>query len=218
MDSTRSFYDRISRVYDLLADRSEQEAREAGLAALDVSAGEAVLEIGFGTGHALVALAEAVGKEGRVAGIDLSPGMRAVTEKRLGDAGLAEQVELVTGDARTLPWKDDSFDAVFLCFTLELFEPADIPRVLAEVQRVLRPGTGAAKGRLGLVSRTAGEHPGPVVEIYRWLHRHFPHFVDCQPIDASGWLEGSGFEIETEQELSIWGLPVAVITARPWAS
>lgn len=213
-DPTRSFYDRISRVYDLLADHSEHEARVAGLEALGARPGEAVLEIGFGTGHALVDLAHSVGPAGRVCGIDLSPGMRTVAERRLDEAGLREQVELETGDARALPWDDASFDAVFLAFTLELFEPEDIPRVLAEVRRVLRRGTGGGAGRLGLVSLTAGEHPGPIVELYRWLHRHFPHFVDCQPIDAAGWLEGSGFAIQTERELSIWGLPVAVLVAR----
>jgi hypothetical protein len=56
---TRKFYDRISNVYDALADANEHTARKKGLALLAVQRGESVLEIGFGTGHSLVALAEA---------------------------------------------------------------------------------------------------------------------------------------------------------------
>ena len=49
-DQTRSFYNKISGVYDLLSDRSEAPMRKAGLELLKASAGEHVLEIGFGTG------------------------------------------------------------------------------------------------------------------------------------------------------------------------
>ena len=54
------FYDRISHAYDALSDASEHEAREAGERALAVQPGEQVLEIGYGTGHALADLARAV--------------------------------------------------------------------------------------------------------------------------------------------------------------
>ncbi len=50
-DHRKSFYNKIARFYDLLAERSEQPMREAGLQKLAVGAGELVLEIGFGTGH-----------------------------------------------------------------------------------------------------------------------------------------------------------------------
>ncbi|HQX50338.1 MAG TPA: hypothetical protein PLR25_10540 [Planctomycetaceae bacterium] len=43
---TRKFYDRISAAYDLIADSGEHVARECGLKALDIRAGEQVLEIG----------------------------------------------------------------------------------------------------------------------------------------------------------------------------
>ncbi|MCS7469621.1 hypothetical protein NZK35_23470 [Stieleria sp. ICT_E10.1] len=55
--STRSFYDRISHVYNLIADAGEHKARERGLEILAVQEGEDVLEIGYGTGHSLTELA-----------------------------------------------------------------------------------------------------------------------------------------------------------------
>ena len=49
---TKAFYDKISHVYDLLAEHSEGPIRRAGLEKLDALPGEKVLEIGFGTGQA----------------------------------------------------------------------------------------------------------------------------------------------------------------------
>ena len=43
-ETNRSFYDRISATYDLIADAGEHRAREAGEAALNVQPGERVLE------------------------------------------------------------------------------------------------------------------------------------------------------------------------------
>jgi demethylmenaquinone methyltransferase/2-methoxy-6-polyprenyl-1,4-benzoquinol methylase len=214
--STRSFYDRISGAYDLIADASEHGAREAGLEMLAAAPGEAILEVGFGTGHALVTLAQAVGNAGSVVGVDLSAGMLAVARQRLAKVGLEDRVELKLGDARDLPFEAGRFDAVFFSFTLELFEEEEIPRVLAEVRRVLRsPGSEAARPRLGVVALTPGEHPGLAVEIYRWFHRHFPHFVDCQPIAAGELVEAAGFEILSSEQQQIWHLPVAMLLARP---
>ena len=97
-NQTRSFYDRISRGYDLIADSSEHAIRERGIRALGLSQGQRVLEIGYGTGHGLLSLADAVGKTGQVHGVDISSGMTAVARARIGSAGL-RNVTLTVGDA-----------------------------------------------------------------------------------------------------------------------
>jgi ubiquinone/menaquinone biosynthesis C-methylase UbiE len=118
---TQQFYDRISHAYDLIADGGEHKARERGLGLLDVQPEESVLEIGYGTGHSLVQLAKSVGEGGRVTGIDISPGMRDVARKRVTEAGVAAQVELLVGEVPPLPMADDTFDVVTMSFTLEHF-------------------------------------------------------------------------------------------------
>ena len=135
---TRGLYDRISRAYDLIADSSEHEVRDLGVRALGVSRGQRVLEIGCGTGHGLVSLAYDVGDVGQVHGVDLSWGMMAVARRRVQSAAL-RNVTLTHCDARVLCFRSGVFDAVFMSFTLDLFEGA-IPNVLAEVRRVLRGG------------------------------------------------------------------------------
>ena len=150
---TKAFYDKIAKVYDLLAEHSERPMREAGLRLLAAAPGEHVLEIGFGTGHILAELANAVGPTGKVFGIDISEKMLDHARGVLSNKGLIDWVSLDCGDAESLPYGDDSLDGIFMCFTLELFDTPDIPKVLAECKRVLRPG-----GRLA-AARREGRHP-----------------------------------------------------------
>ena len=137
---TKAYYDKISHVYDRLAEHSEGPVRRAGLEKLDARPGEKVLEIGFGTGHCLVSLAQSVGPTGKVYGLDLSERMCDLARDNLHKAGLADRVELTCGDAVRLPYPPDSLDAIFMSFTLELFDTPEIPKVLAECQRVLGAG------------------------------------------------------------------------------
>src|SRR5208283_5876056 len=85
---TKAFYDKIAKVYDLLSEHSERPMREAGLKLLATAPGEHVLEIGFGTGHILAELANAVGPTGKVFGIDLSENMAAYAKDLLSSQGL----------------------------------------------------------------------------------------------------------------------------------
>ena len=91
-----------------------------------------------------------------------------------------------------------------MSFTLELFDTADIPIVLAEVNRLLRPA-----GRLEVVGMAQTTPVDRMTEIYEWLHRHFPHFVDCRPIDVVGSLKLAEFQVTRSATMFIWGLSVA---------
>jgi ubiquinone/menaquinone biosynthesis C-methylase UbiE len=206
-DETRAFYDKISAVYDLLSERSEGPVRQAGLDELALIPGERVLEIGYGTGHCLVQLAKAVGPEGKVLGIDLSEGMRTQAKDRLEKEHLAGRVELLCGDATHLPYPGGSLDAVFMSFTLELFDTPEIPLVLAECERVLR-----AAGRIGVVAITKEGRVGFAVEAYEWTHQHFPNLLDCRPIFVRRALEDAGFSIKQARITKMW-VPVEIVVA-----
>jgi len=204
---TRAFYDKISRVYDLLADRSEAPVRNRGLETLAVGPGEAVLEVGCGTGGCLASIVEAVEPEGRVFGVDLSTGMLEQSGRLLGREKLADRAELLCADAAALPFADDRLDAVFMSFTLELFDTPEIPAVLAECRRVLRPG-----GRLVVVGMSKEGDPDSMVRIYEWAHRHFPNFVDCRPIFVRRAIEEAGFQVRSAEITHMW-VPVEIILA-----
>ena len=205
---SKAAYDRMSKWYDLLTGKSEKKFREAGLEKLDAHEGEVILEIGFGTGHCISAIAKAVGDSGKVYGIDISKGMLEITSKRITKAGLLKRVELTNGDATALPYPDDFFDAVFMSFTLELFDTPDIPVVLRQCRRVLKEG-----GCICVVAMSGSQNPGIMMKLYEWAHRNFEKCVDCRPIFVQKALEDADFNILDTIILSMWGLPVKVVLA-----
>ena len=209
-EAARQSYNRLSRWYDLIAGSTEKKYRDWGLQKLSARPREKILEVGFGTGHCLVALAKAVGSTGRVIGLDISDGMLAVARERLQQVGLNDRVDLHLGDAACLNFIESaSLDGVFMSFTLELFDNPEIPRVLRECQRVLRAG-----GRLAVVSMTKTNPPGMAVCIYEWFHTHMPDYADCRPIFARQALEQIGFVVDDVSMSSMWGLPVEIVLAK----
>ncbi len=206
-EETQAFYNKIARVYDLLAERSEQPMRAAGLKKLHPRQGESLLEIGFGTGHVLADLAWSVGSQGKVFGIDLSDRMMVIGRELLEKEGLVDRAKLYCGDAEQLPYDDGTMDGVIMNFTLELFDTPDIPVVLAECRRVLRPG-----GRIVVVGLSKEGKQGFVIRAFEWTHRHFPNLMDCRPIFVRRSLESAEFAIEDATVDHIW-VPVEIVRA-----
>lgn len=99
--------------------------------------GEAVLDLGTGTGAVAARAADAVGPDGRVVGVDISPQMLALAQARMSSLGLAN-VELREGRGEEIPADDGAFDA--LVASLSLMYVIDREAAARECARVLRPG------------------------------------------------------------------------------
>jgi trans-aconitate methyltransferase len=106
-------------------------------------AGERALDIGCGRGAATLPLAEAVGPQGTVLGVDVSPAMVAATRDLAATAGL-RQVEVAVGDAAALqvPGRYDVVTA-----SLVLFFLPDPAAALARWVSLLDEG-----GRIGITT------------------------------------------------------------------
>ena len=102
-----------------------------------VTAGDAVLDLGTGRGAVLLPAAERVGPTGSAVGIDLAAGMVAHTRAAIERRGLAHAT-VRQMDAERLDFPAATFDRVLCSFAVFFFP--DLERVLAEIQRVLRPG------------------------------------------------------------------------------
>ncbi|MDO9581457.1 MAG: methyltransferase domain-containing protein [Bacteroidales bacterium] len=201
-------YDRISHFYDYFAGGFERNYSNVALEQLNINEGETVLEIGFGTGHCLKQIAKLVGKTGKVYGIDISSGMLEEAKKRLEKASLMDRVELYCGDAVKMPYDEHLFDAVFMSFTLELFDTPEIPMILNEIKRVLK-----FEGRLGIVSMSKEDGKSILLKLYEWAHEKIPNYVDCRPIYVEQSLKEAGFEIKNKEKVKVFGLPLEIVVS-----
>lgn len=198
-------YDRLSRWYDRLTGHTEDAVREVGIALLGVQPDEHVLEVGCGTGKGLALLAD---RSTHVHGVDVSVGMIRMARRRVRDAALSERVVISSGDALHLPYRSEWLDAIFMCFTLELFTPAGMFCALAECGRVLRNG-----GRIGVVAMALPAQMNLMTRLYLLAHQLLPHTVDCCPINLASVLTRAGYGIRTLQSRGLWGLTVQVLVA-----
>ncbi|UCD09796.1 MAG: methyltransferase domain-containing protein [Dehalococcoidales bacterium] len=208
-EQARRSYDRMSGAYDYISGPFERKYALRVLELLGVKEGETILEIGFGTGHCLKKIAVSVGETGKVYGIDISSGMLEVTRRRLKKARLLDRVELHCGDALSLPYDSNSMDGVFMAFTLELFDTPEIPLLLEESKRVLKPG-----GRIGVTALSKKDGESLMVRLYEWAHNRWPEYADCRPIFLGNVLQDAGFKITFGETVKLFGLPVEIITAQ----
>ena len=208
----KATYAKLSKIYAAFEGRFERKLGERGLELLDIREGEAVLEIGFGTGCSSVEIARSVGERGKAYGIDVTPEMVALAKERMEKEGLSERVELYEGDAREMPYENNQFDAVYMAATLELFDTPDIPKVLTEIKKVLKP-----TGRLGIISiPKEGHEDTRILRFYEWIHRTFPKYASCRPIYVEDSIRDAGFKITKTDEMMLAKLfPMKIVVAKP---
>jgi len=206
-----AIYNRLAPVYEIWARLTESRARRRVLELASPGPAEDVLEVATGTGAQLVELARR-NPRGRTVGVEIAEGMLAKTRGRLADRGLAD-VEVLRADVRELPFAEASFDLIVNSYMLDLLPRAEIPRVLAKFQRLLRPG-----GRLVMSNMTLGE---------RRLHRVWDALyargivltANCRGVLTAPVLAELGFaRIEREYSAQL-GFPTEIVIARkPGAS
>jgi arsenite methyltransferase len=173
--------------------------RRATIEALRPVAGERVLDIGTGPGMLAAELAEAVGAEGAVHGVDVSESMLAIARSRDRAPGAAP-IEWHLGDALAMPFDDATFDAAVSTQVYEYVQ--DMPAALAEARRVLRPG-----GRL-LILDTHWDslvwHAGDEARSRRILDAWDEHLAHPRlPQQLNGLLEDAGFAVTQRSTLTI---------------
>ncbi len=125
--------------------------RERIVDAASLKPGESVLDCGCGTGTLAVVAKRRVGPEGSVQGIDLSRDQLEVAEENARSEGL--EIEFQEGSIDELPFREDSFDAIFSTLMLHHVPRGVKEAAFREMKRVLRPG-----GRIVIVDFGPPKH------------------------------------------------------------
>ena len=129
----------LSRYLDQISQSDAlRRVADCALDLMSPMAGRSVLEVGCGNGVLLARLAEAVGINGSVVGIDHSEIFVAEAQAKVNSAGCAAIVTVQQADAYDLPFSEASFDLAHCERVLMHLE--DPSAALAEMMRVVRPG------------------------------------------------------------------------------
>ncbi|WNC17253.1 demethylmenaquinone methyltransferase [Brevibacillus brevis] len=134
-ESIASEYDKMNNVISF---GSHVAWRNYTMKQMDIRPGQTALDVACGTADWTIALAQAVGTEGRVVGLDFSQNMLDVGAYKVTQKGVGHIVSLVNGDAMKLPYEDNTFDHATIGFALR--NVPDIQTVLSEMARVVKPG------------------------------------------------------------------------------
>jgi SAM-dependent methyltransferase len=113
--------------------------------AADLRSGEAVLEVGCGSGVLARWLARRTAGHNRITGVDINPYLLREAKALARQEGLDRAIEFRDGDAKALPFPDNSFE---VAMSVTVIEETDADRMLAEMVRVTKPG-----GRVAVISR-----------------------------------------------------------------
>ena len=139
--------------------RFEQQSRaatEAMIEAARLRSGMRVLDLACGAGGPAIAAALAVGQTGHVVATDLVPEMVAFAEQHARQRGLSN-MSFQQADAESLPFPDQSFDAVTCRMGIMFFQ--EVGRAVREIVRVLKPGGRATFVALGTLQGAPEQNP-----------------------------------------------------------
>lgn len=206
-DRTRRVYDRMAAVYPMSTMLFHSRAHRCALAASGIQDGMTVLEVATGSGEMFRRLVRA-NQSGATIGVDLSPNMAARTQRTARRKFPSAQTHCQAVDARQMPFGNETFDAVFCCYLLELLSGDDIVGLLREFRRVLRD-----RGNLTMV--LIGQNTPMFNAIYKVVGRVAPAFWGRQvERRVPELIQSARFEILQDQMVKQTFYPSRVLVAR----
>jgi ubiquinone/menaquinone biosynthesis C-methylase UbiE len=204
---TRRVYDRLAAVYPVSTMFFHSRAHRCALEISGIHDGMKVLEVATGSGEMFRRLVRANGS-GSTVGVDLSPNMAARTQRLARKRFPGAQTHCQAVDARHMPFRGDSFDAIFCCYLLELLSADDIVSTLHEFRRILR-----SQGKLTLV--LIGQNTAVFNAFYKVLGKVAPAFWGRQVEQRVPQLINSmRFEILHDRQVRQGFYPSRVLVAR----
>jgi SAM-dependent methyltransferase len=178
-----------------------------------------VLDAGCGSGSYLASIRERIGGSGHLIGLDLSE----ANARYAADTNAGENDGAVAGSVTALPFRDRSFDAVWCANTAQYFVDRELPVLLEEFKRIVRPGGIVAIKDVDMTGFRIAPAPAflglHLAEAAISGHAVPPEsYGSLRGRELKRWLEGAGLIEVTQQALLIerWG-PLAGADLQFWS-
>ena len=204
---TRRIYDRLAVVYPLSTMLFHSRAHRKAVEISGIRDGMRVLEVATGSGEMFRRLVRR-NPSGSTVGLDLSPNMAAMTQRVVRREFPRARTQCKAVDARFMPFRDETFDAVMCCYLFELLSGEDILVTLQEIHRVLK-----RRGTFTLV--LIGQNTEAFNQIYKVCGKVAPAFWGRQVEERIPELiEAVDFRITDDRLVRQTFYPSRVLTAR----
>ncbi len=162
-----AMFDRISPKYDalnhILSLNIDKVWRKKTAKIVSKTQPKAILDLATGTADLAIALAKH-NPQAHIIGMDISEKMLEIGKKKINLKNLENQIELLHGNAASLPFENARFDAVTVAFGVRNFE--DLDKGLSEMHRVLKTNGQAVILEFSLPERF------PVKQLYNFYFKH----------------------------------------------
>lgn len=192
----QSIYKKYDVMNSVISFQRHKAWRKDTMKRMNVQSGNRALDLCCGTADWTIALAEAVGSNGQVIGLDFSENMLKIAKEKIDSLQL-KQAQLVLGNAMDLPYESNSFDFITIGFGLR--NVPDYMQVLREMYRVVKPG-----GKVVCL-----ETSQPTIPVFKQLY--FFYFKRVMPLFGKmfaksykeySWLQESTMSFPNREKLA----------------
>lgn len=170
-EQVATMFDNIAPKYDflnqLLSLGIHKGWRRKAIRLLQVQKPKTILDIATGTADFAIEAMKL--NPDKIIGVDISEGMLKLGREKINKLGLQNKIELKYGDSESLPFPDNSFDAITVGFGVRNFE--NLEKGIADIYRVLNHN--------GMLAVLEFSKPGkfPVKQVYNFYFRYVTPFV-----------------------------------------
>lgn len=170
-EQVAAMFDNIAPKYDflnqLLSLGIHKGWRRKAIRLLETQKPKTILDIATGTADFAIEAMKL--NPTKVVGVDISEGMLKLGRDKINKLGLQNKIELKSGDSESLPFSDNSFDAITVGFGVRNFE--NLEKGVADIYRVLNPD-----GMLVILEFSKPIH-FPVKQVYNFYFKYVTPFV-----------------------------------------
>lgn len=190
-----NIYSKYDKMNSIISFRRHKAWRKDVMKQMKVKKGSKALDVCTGTGDWAISLADHVGEDGKVIGLDFSKNMLSIAEDKVPER-YKDTMQFIYGNAMELPYEDNSFDYVTIGFGLR--NVPDYMTVLKEMYRVVKPG--------GIV--VCLETSQPTMPVFRQLYYFYFRFIMprlgklfAKSFDEYAWLHESAKDFPDKKSL-----------------